>query len=250
MDLGLAGKRAFVTASTGGIGAAIAGRLAAEGCAVLLHGRDAARAGKLARELGGGAQAILGDLSNPVSATDVCTYATAWRPDILVANAGPFVERDWESTTPADWASSFEGNLVSTVRVVQAVLPSMRQRGWGRVITIGSRAAVSPLENMVDYSAAKAALVNATGSLARHLSGTGITANTVSPGVILTPGLRRMFQERAGGDDWEKLAAAYAPNPAGRLGTGDDIAAAVAFLASPLAGYVNGTNLRVDGGLR
>jgi NAD(P)-dependent dehydrogenase (short-subunit alcohol dehydrogenase family) len=243
VDLGLAGKRAFVTASTSGIGAAIARRLAAEGCTLLIHGRDAQRARELAGELGGGAQAILGDLT--VAAGDVCTYAAAWRPDVLVANAGPFAERDWENATPADWASTFDGNLVSTVRIVQAVLPGMRKASWGRVITIGSRGAVTPLVNMVDYSAAKAALVNATTSLARHLSGTGITANTVSPGVILTPGLEKMFAGR----DSAEIAAEYAPNPTGRLGTPEDIAAAVAFLASPLAGYVNGVNLRIDGGI-
>ena len=110
---------------------------------------------------------------------------------------------------------------------------------------------------MVEYSAAKAALVNATGALARDLAGSGVTANVISPGVILTAGLRRMFEDRArsAGDQrsWEQLepevTSDYAPNPAGRLGRPDDIAAAVAFLASPLAGYITGSTLRVDGGI-
>lgn len=122
---------------------------------------------------------------------------------------------------------------------------------------MGSRAATSPLPNMVDYSAAKAAVVNMTTGLARHLAGSGITANTVSPGVIVTAGMRRMFEDRAAAQGrpapWNELEpqvlAEYAPNPSGRLGTADDVAAAVAFLASPLAGYINGIDLRVDGGI-
>lgn len=133
----------------------------------------------------------------------------------------------------------------------------MRSAGWGRIITIGTRGAAIPLPNMVEYSAAKAALVNATVALAGELAGTGITANVVSPGVILTPGLREMFHQRAraAGDDrsWADLepevVADYAPNPVGRLGRPEDIATAVAFLASPLADYINGATLRVDGGI-
>lgn len=141
--------------------------------------------------------------------------------------------------------------------MIQALLPQMRARGWGRVINIGSRAATTPLPNMVDYSAAKAAVVNLTTSLAQHLTATGITANTVSPGVIVTPSMQRMFEQRAVEQGrplpWSELepqvTQEYAPNPTGRLGTPHDIAHVVTFLASPLAGYINGINLRVDGGL-
>lgn len=116
---------------------------------------------------------------------------------------------------------------------------------------------MTPLPNMVEYSAAKAAVVNMTTSLAQHLTGSGVTANTVSPGVIATDGLIAMFEQRLARegktDDLDErlaqMAHDYAPNPSGRLGTPEDIAAAVAFLASPLADYVNGTNLRVDGGI-
>nr|WP_268981248.1 SDR family oxidoreductase [Streptomyces sabulosicollis] len=116
----------------------------------------------------------------------------------------------------------------------------MRERGWRRVVNVGSRAATTPLPNMVEYSAAKAAVVNMTTSLARHLAGSGITANTVSPGVIVTDGMRQMFEDGAAARGWPErwaeleplVVAEYAPNPTGRLGTGTDIAAAVAFLAS------------------
>ncbi|MGH3239572.1 MAG: SDR family NAD(P)-dependent oxidoreductase [Spirillospora sp.] len=260
MDLELAGRKALVTASSSGIGAAVAARLAAEGCAVLVHGRDAARATTAAdrlRSTGATAATVLGDLTDPDAASEVAAQAAAWGVDILVNNAGPVAEHSWEDAEPAAWLTAMNGNVLSAVRMIQAVLPGMRERGWGRVINLGSRTATTPLPNLVDYSAAKAAVVNLTTSLSRHLAGTGITANTVSPGVIVTEGMRKMFEDgaarRGWPQDWAELeplvTAEYAPNPTGRLGTGDDIAATVTFLASPLASYINGIDLRVDGGL-
>ncbi|MFH8347923.1 SDR family NAD(P)-dependent oxidoreductase [Streptomyces sp. NPDC018045] len=260
MDLDLVGRRAVVTASSRGIGAAIARRLAKEGCAVLVHGRDREHAEDLAQELrgrGGAADVVLGDLTEETSAAAVADAAREWRADVVVNNAGPFVENDWETAEPSAWWDAVNGNVLPGVRMIRALLPHMRESGWGRVINVGSRAATTPLPNMVEYSAAKAAVVNMTTSLARHLAGTGVTANAVSPGVIATDGMREMFQQEAAqqgrSTEWEDLepevAKEYAPNPVGRLGTGADIAAAVAFLASPLAGYINGIDLRVDGGI-
>lgn len=260
MDLELGGRRALVTASGGGIGAAVAARLAAEGCAVLVHGRDAARAEEAAgrlRAAGAAADVVLGDLTDDDAAAGVAARAAEWGADILVNNAGPVAEHGWDDAGPAEWEAAVDGNVLSAVRVIRGVLPAMRGRGWGRVINLGSRAATTPLPNLAAYSAAKAAVVNLTTGLARHLAGTGITANTVSPGVIVTAGMRRLFEDGADRRDrprdWAALeplvAAEYAPNPTGRLGTPDDIAATVAFLASPLAGYINGVDLRVDGGL-
>ncbi|MFI0368719.1 SDR family NAD(P)-dependent oxidoreductase [Actinomadura sp. 1N219] len=260
MDLELGGRKALVTAGSGGIGAAVAVRLAVEGCAVLVHGRDAERAAEVAaraRSAGGAAEVVLGDLTDDGAAAEVAGRAAAWGVDVLVNNAGPVAEHDWDDAEPAAWLEAMNGNVLSAVRVIRAVLPGMRERGWGRVVNLGSRAATTPLPNLVEYSAAKAAVVNMTTSLARHLAGTGITANTVSPGVIVTAGMRKLFEDgaarRGWPQDWDELeplvTAEYAPNPTGRLGTPDDIAAAVAFLASPLAGYVNGIDLRVDGGL-
>ncbi|TDD40441.1 SDR family oxidoreductase [Actinomadura sp. KC06] len=260
MDLELGGRKALVTASSGGIGAAVAVRLAAEGCAVLVHGRDAERAEAVAaqvRSAGGAAQVVLGDLTDDAAAAEVAGRAAAWGADVLVNNAGPVAEHDWDDAGPETWLEAMSGNVLSAVRVIRAVLPGMRERGWGRVVNLGSRAATTPLPNLVEYSAAKAAVVNMTTSLARHLAGTGITANTVSPGVIVTAGMRKLFEDgaarRGRPQEWAELepqvTAEYAPNPTGRLGTADDIAATVAFLASPLAGYINGIDLRVDGGL-
>ncbi|MFI9077416.1 SDR family NAD(P)-dependent oxidoreductase [Streptomyces sioyaensis] len=259
MDLRLAGQGALVTGSSSGIGATIAETLADEGCNVLVHGRNAGAAAAVAEQVaarGVRAEVVLGDLTEPGVAEQVALTARDFGARILVNNAGPFAEHDWESSQPSDWRAAFEGNVLPTVRVSQTLLPSLRAHGWGRVITIGSRAVRTPLPNMVTYSAAKAAVVNMTTSLARHLAGTGVTANCVSPGVIITPSMYRMFEERAaaGGDEGAgrgeaDIVAEYAPNPSGRLGRPQDIAAAVAYLASPLADYVNGIELRVDGGI-
>jgi len=261
MDLGIEGKRALVTGSSGGLGAAIAWRLAAEGCRVVIHGRDAEATDAVVAELcadGRDATAVLGDLTDPEQARRVCADASIEGPiDILVANAGPFTEHAFFEASDEDWGNAFEGNVLTAVRCIRHLAGPMRERGWGRIVTIGTRGVGAPLANMVEYSAAKAALANATGALAQELAGSGVTANTVSPGVMLTPGLRRMFLDRAHreGDakSWEDLepevVATYAPNPVGRLGRPEDIADAVAYLVSSQASYVTGATLRVDGGI-
>ncbi|AOP49219.1 SDR family NAD(P)-dependent oxidoreductase [Streptomyces lydicus] len=277
MDLRLAGHGALVTGSSSGIGTTIAETLADEGCDVLVHGRDAGAAAAVAERVaarGVRAEVVLGDLTEPGVAEQVALTARDFGAHILVNNAGPFAEHDWDSAQPSDWRAAFEGNVLPTVRVSQTLLPSLRANGWGRVITIGSRAVRTPLPNMVAYSAAKAAVVNMTTSLARHLAGTGVTANCVSPGVIVSPSMFRILQGQTdeqgqadeqgradgangGGDttghrdgpDEADIVAEYAPNPTGRLGRPEDIASAVAYLASPRADYVNGIELRVDGGI-
>lgn len=224
---------------------------------MLVHGRDQARADAVAEELratGATAEVVLGDLTDEHAAAAVAERARVWEVQILVNNAGPFLEHDWDSADLQAFTASFESNVLTVVRMTRAVVPGMRAAGWGRIINIGSRAARTPLPHMVDYSAAKAAVLNLTTNLTHHLAGSGVTANTVSPGVILTDGLRRMFDERAADAGWtddqrRQAIADYAPVPTGRLGTGADIAAAVAYLASPLADYVNGAELRVDGGI-
>lgn len=257
----LEGRTALVTGSSSGIGATIAARLAEEGCRVMIHGRQPDGVAAQVAEVeaaGGQADAVLGDLGSPEgTARLLASVAELGEVDILVANAGPFGEHTFSTATDEDWQRAFEANVLSVVRCVRALLPGMRERAWGRIITVSTRGAVTPLPHMVEYSAAKAAVVNLTASLAQDVAGSGITANTISPGVILTPSMQDMFQHRADveGDAraWEEIerdiAIGYAANPTGRLGRPDDIAAAAVFLASPRASYVNGATLRVDGGI-
>lgn len=261
MDMLLAGRTALVTGSSAGIGAVVAAQLAAEGCGVLVHGRDEDRVTRQVEQIrrnGGRADGVTGDLADRAATEALLAEVVDRGPvDILVANAGPFTEHTFDEATDEDFQRAFDTNVLSVTRCVRALLPSMRARGWGRIITVSTRGVIAPLPHMVDYSTAKAAVTNLTGALAQHLAGSGITANTISPGVILTPGMQQMFQDRADavGDTrpWDELeadvVAGYAANPTGRLGRPEDIAAAAVFLASPRADYVNGTTLRVDGAI-
>lgn len=257
MDLQLHGHTALITGSSAGIGAAIAGALAAEGCRVVVHGRRESAATDVAAEViaaGGQAEVVIGDVTDPGRLPQIANAAESAGVDIVVANAGPFAEHRWDDATAADWREALDGNVIATAALISALLPGLRRRGWGRVITIGSRASITPLPNMVEYSAAKAAVVNLTVSLAQHLAGSGVTANCVSPGVILTPSLQQMFMDRyPPGTQWSDveavLASEYAPNPVGRFGRAEEVADVVTFVASPRAGYLNGAVLRVDGGI-
>ena len=261
MDLRLKGKRALVTGSSSGIGEAIAKALAAEGASVIVHGRREAEARRVAEEItaaGGHATVALGDLGTDEGADAVvaAVQKALGGVDILVNNAGAFPMLDWERGTPKDWSDLYNTNVVSMVRVIQRVLPGMKAAKWGRLIQIASAVGPQPEGGMPVYSATKAANINQTVSLAKALAGTGITANAVSPGPILTQGFKDLFapivKQQGWGEDWAeiepKLQETMIHSPVGRLGRPEDIAHMVAFLASPLADYITGANMRVDGG--
>jgi NAD(P)-dependent dehydrogenase (short-subunit alcohol dehydrogenase family) len=258
MDLLLNGKRALVTGSTSGIGQAIAITLAAEGAAVVVHGRDAERAKATADAIaanGGTASVVLGDLSNDDGARHVAE--TADDIDILVNNAASADgDEGWLAGGPAQWLDLYNGNVASAVRLIGALTPAMRRAGWGRVIQISSAAHPYPLPMKAAYSATKAALSNLTVSLSKDLAGTGVTANTISPGPTLTDGFRELaltFARHHGmGDDTAAASRALISgplsNPSDRLVEPHEIAALTALVASPLSASVNGANLRIDGG--
>jgi NAD(P)-dependent dehydrogenase (short-subunit alcohol dehydrogenase family) len=263
MDLQLKDKVALITGSSSGIGASIAQTLAREGATVIAHGRNAERTKRVADKIigqGGKAFAVLGDLSEEAGAKTVVEEAlkAAGRIDILVNNAGgtDAAPITWESGSLADWKEKFEQNFFSAIRVIQAVLPQMKNLGWGRVIQISTGLATQPGTFLVDYAAAKAAMNNTTVSLAKEFARFGITINTVSPGPVLTPAFERVAhgvaEANGWGNDWDEIEKRFAqeivPTPVGRVGRVEDIANAVAFLASPLAGFINGANLRIDGG--
>ena len=260
MDLRLAGKRALVTGSSSGIGEAIAKLLAAEGVAVVVHGRDERRASAVAeaiRTAGGKAQVALGDLATDAGADTVATAALAGGPiDILVNNAGVYGYLSWTEATAADWAQKYNLNVIAGVRMIQRLVPQMRERHWGRVIQIGGASAQQPHAPQPDYNATLAARHNLAVSLARELKDTGVTSNIVAPGMVLVEEVRALITSLAPvsgwGKTWEEIepnaTQAIVPNDVGRFARPEEIAAAVAYLSSPLANYVSGATIRVDGG--
>jgi NAD(P)-dependent dehydrogenase (short-subunit alcohol dehydrogenase family) len=260
MDLALSGHRALITGSSSGIGETIACRLAGEGAAVIVHGRRAEAVHGVVetiRAAGGEATGALADLTSAAEFAQFAAEAASAGPvDILVNNAGAYANRSWDDATPEDWMELYAINVGAVVRCIQGFLPAMRESSWGRIIQIGTGEAINPFPGMPDYAASKAALLNLTASLAKHLNRTGVTANTVSPGIIVTPGVEQFYRSEAAkrgwGDDWHAIEthvlAEVLDNPVGRLGRPDDVADLVAFIASPLAGYIHGANLRVDGG--
>ncbi len=262
MDLQLTGKRALVTGSSSGIGEAIARMLAQEGAKVVVHGRNRERAEKVASEIGAVGIA-LGDLSTDEGAIAVHSEACAalsGNIEILVNNAGGSSTGNTTKSpiliSIADWVSNYHANMLSSVRLCNLAVPDMVAGQWGRVINISSAVAVQPNNLGSDYSGAKSALNNFTVSLAGSLKGVGVTANIVSPGIIMVDGLLRFGRMKYGDESLtiqgvtERLAAdkVFDLPPAGRLGTPQDLAVVVAMLASPLSGFITGANYRVDGG--
>lgn len=264
MDLQLVGKRALVTGSTSGIGEAIVQALAAEGASVIIHGRNETEAERVAdsiRTNGGTAAIVLGDLSDTAVVGLVADRALAafgGGIDILVNNAGSLESKPWLDTTPADWTDSYAQAIGPMVQLILACVTGMKQAGWGRVIAISSGLASSPQTVTAAYAATKAAELNLSVSLAKELARTGVTSNAVSPGTIWTSGLEKSFRGIAlqlgwpdDASQWPTLFGAEGSPfavPSGRMGWPADVADLVTFLASPRSGYINGANLRVDGG--
>jgi 3-oxoacyl-[acyl-carrier protein] reductase len=266
MDLQLSGKRALVTGSSSGVGAAIAHLLAAEGAAVVVHGRDDERTRSVADQItrqGGTAHAMTADLTREAATQSLRERieGAIGGIDILVNNAGGrpggWERNGWLGQGAQRWLATYELNVLATARMIDTFTPGMIERGWGRVIQIASAVAIHQPPDFPDYQAAKAAEINLSRSLSRSLAGTGVTANSLALGIIHTPGSE---QELAGiarqaglGDDWtsvqRKLALEVFRQTVPRIGRGADIAALVAFLASPHAEFITGTNIVIDGGM-
>jgi 3-oxoacyl-[acyl-carrier protein] reductase len=260
MELQLEGKRALVTGSTSGIGETIAKTLAAEGVAVVIHGRREQQAIRVIDEItqaGGKAAIAIGDLSTDEGAVEVVRQALKAFDgiDILVNNAGICPDESWFDTPSAQWNNIYNQNVGSMVRLIQQLVPGMKEQGWGRVISISSVVGSMALAERASYSATKAAIINLGVSLTKELANTGITSNIVSPGVVATTMIKELIdtQAKQEGVDVSIIEKRWAeelyPNSIGRMGQPQDIANAVIFLASHQAEFINGANLRVDGGM-
>lgn len=256
MNLALQSKCALVSGSSRGTGAGIARVLAREGARVIVHGFELEASEAVAKSIrsdGFDARAVAGDIRTDEGARAVAE--AAGEVDILVNNYGVAEGGSWASPT-SDWIDVYEKNVLSGVRLVQALTPGMKRRGWGRVLFVSTVGYARPAARMPHYYASKMALVNMTVSLAKELAYTGITVNCISPGIIATAEIREMYERRAvqrgEPDDWTSLERQIVrgdmPNPAGIVGTPEDIGELVAFLASDRARYINAANIRIDGG--
>ena len=260
MDLHLTDKRALVTGSNTGLGQATVNYIAAEGAAVVVHGRDEQRTEAVAQQIvaaGGRADIAIGDLATEDGADAVAEAALAGGPiDILVNNAGAYDQLAWHEATADVWARTYNINVISGVRMIHRLVPAMRERRWGRVITIGGGLSIQPMSMQPHYNASLAARHNLAVSLARELKDTGVTSNVVSPGAIMVDAVQQLLTEiapaRGWGQTWDQIESAaardFVPNDIGRFGRPEEIAAAVAYLAGPLADYISGATIRVDGG--
>ena len=260
MDLKLSGKRALVTGSSSGLGEAIVKMLAAEGAAVIVHGRNEDRANQVAdaiRKLGGTAAIAIGDLATDEGADAVAKAALQGGSiDILVNNAGMTSHKSWSDASTADWAEMYNNNVISYIRMIQRVVPQMKTLGWGRVVNIGGGLGIQPISEQPHYNATLAARHNMSVSLARQLKETGITSNVVSPGAIINPMVEEWLINAAPKFGWGteleeikyKAVQELIPNDTGRFGNPEEVAGAVLYLCSTFANYVSGAVLRVDGG--
>jgi 3-oxoacyl-[acyl-carrier protein] reductase len=262
MDLELKGRRALVTGSSSGIGEATVRMLTEEGARVVVHGRNRERAEKVAAEIGAAGVAI-GELSGEGVAPDVhaqACEALGGNIEILINNAGGNA-RGNTSKRPADIAvedfvANYRANTLGAVQLCQLCVPDMVEAKFGRIINVSSAVAQQPNYMGTDYSAAKAALLNFTFSLAGSLRGVNVTANVLTPGIVMVDGVLRMGRQRFGNPDMsfmdvaEQLAAqnVFDMPPVGRLGMPSEVAMVACLLASPLSGYITGANYKVDGG--
>jgi 3-oxoacyl-[acyl-carrier protein] reductase len=245
VDLGIAGRRAAVAASSSGLGLGTAQALAAEGVRVALCGRDPERLGAAVDSItktGGDALSIPADVSTLEGATAFVNAAedALGGIDILVPNAGGPPIGTFASTDLEAYAPALELTLLSAVAMCRAVVPGMQQRGWGRVVAITSVSVRQPIAEIILSNTARAGLTGFLKTLALEVAANGVTVNSVQPGSHATDRLKANY----GGD----LSAAAAATPQGEVGRPEDFGAVVAFLCSQQAKFITGAAVPVDGG--
>lgn len=239
----LTGKAALVTGASGGIGGHVARTLAARGAKVALSGTRVAPLEELAAEIGAAAFVVPCDLSDPeaVDALPKRAAEAMGGVDILVNNAGITRDQLFMRMSDEDWATVIAVNLTSVMKLSRGVLRGMMKARWGRIINISSVVGVTGNPGQANYAASKAGVIGMSKSLAQEVAGRGVTVNCVAPGFIATAMTDALNDDQRG-----RILGSI---PAGRMGSSEEIAAAVAYLASAEAGYVTGQTLHVNGGM-
>ncbi|MEO3413262.1 3-oxoacyl-[acyl-carrier-protein] reductase [Roseovarius sp. CAU 1744] len=239
----LTGKSALVTGASGGIGGAIAKALHGAGATVALSGTRVEPLEALAAELGERAHVLPCKLGDPeaVDALPKQAAEVMGSVDILVNNAGITRDQIFMRMSDEEWQNVIDVNLTATMRLCRGVMRPMMKARWGRIINISSIVGATGNPGQVNYAASKAGMIGMTKSIAAEIASRGITANAVAPGFIATAMTDKLTEEQKG-----KINAQI---PAARMGSAEEIAAAVLYLASPEAGYVTGATLHVNGGM-
>lgn len=251
MDLRMRGRRVLVIGGSSGIGLATARLLAAEGAAVTIAARDRARLEAAARE--SGAEPMACDQSDPESLAALIRHLGEGPLHALVCAAGGSRRSAFAALPDEAWLENYEFNILGTVRAIRALLPALKRAGDGRVVLLGAVSARQPTAQQVVSNVHKAGVLALAKTLALELAPDGIAVNSVSPGRARTPlwESRATQMAREEGTTIETVLARVAEDiPMGRLGTAEEVAAMVAFLASPVAAYVTGQAVAVDGGLQ
>jgi 3-oxoacyl-[acyl-carrier protein] reductase len=250
VDLGLRDRVCIVTGSTAGIGRETARLLAEEGARAVTCGRSQAGPG-VGEELH-----VAADLSLPEAPRELVAAAERafGRVDCLVNNVGFAIQTSFDELRDEDWESLWQLNVMSYIRAVQAVLPGMRERGFGRIVNVSSSAGKRPSTGMPNYSVTKAAVLSFSRLVADLYGKEGILCNAVTPGPTASPawldagGLADQAAERSGKSREEVLEGVAAGRPLGRLAEPEEIAAVIVFLCSDRASYVTGAAWSADGG--
>ena len=255
MDFGLTAKRALVLSSSRGLGQAVAESLAAEGAHVVMTARNGDQLNAAVEKINtrgrGRAHAVVGDLTRDANSIYQAANAALGGIDIFVANTGGPPARTALNAKPEEWVPQFKAMVLPVLRLAELIVPGMRERGFGRIITISSTSVVAPIPNLVISTSLRSSLVGWSKTLAAEVAKDGVTVNVVLSGRIHTDrtGELDMANAKLQRKTIEQITEVMlASIPAGRYGRVEEFADVVCFLASERASFVTGVMLRVDGG--
>jgi NAD(P)-dependent dehydrogenase (short-subunit alcohol dehydrogenase family) len=257
MDLGLDGKRAFVSGSTAGIGLATAISLAREGAQVVINGRsDATVATALVHIKNLVPNAVVEGFSGDLSRSDDAgrLLRRLAGVDILVNNLGIYEPKPFEEISDEEWRRFFEVNVLSAVRLARAWLPGMKERNWGRIVFLSSESGIQIPAEMIHYGMTKTALLAVSRGIAEICSGTGVTSNAILPGPTRTAGVESFVSKMSDGKPFAEFEKEFIRSirPSSllqRFATPEEVANLITYVCSPLSSATNGATLRVDGGI-